>query len=248
MHCPKIRVPNQSSGPGASPDRILAALRRSIAADTCAAAAAEVGDGISAESLATRLKAKAGVASPALRVGRSSCAGADPSLPGEDDENAPDTSPARRAAACASRMRWTRHRKPCCVPMTDPGRITRSHPMAVRAVKPCDRIMYTAMSVPVRPSPALQCTVTAPLAASTMARNAATRGPGGSVQSAKTRAWCLIPASSKARASYASSLRAAPRPTHSRLERSRRSARARSCATRARGRRRTWRRPGLVGR
>ena len=34
--------------------------------------------------------------------------------------------------------------------MTDPGRMMRSHPIASRAVKPCDRISHSAMSVPVR--------------------------------------------------------------------------------------------------
>ena len=51
--------------------------------------------------------------------------------------------------------------------MTDPGRMMRSQPIASRAVKPLCRIRYSAISVPIRPSPARQCTTTAPRASAT---------------------------------------------------------------------------------
>ena len=46
-----------------------------------------------------------------------------------------------RPAAESSRIACTVHRKRCCRPMTEPGRMIRSHPMASRAVKLWDRIM-----------------------------------------------------------------------------------------------------------
>ena len=61
----------------------------------------------------------------------------------------------------------------------------RSHPIASRAVNPCRRIRLSAMSVPVRPSPARQCTATTPAAASAMRWNRATTAGGGGVQSSK---------------------------------------------------------------
>ena len=71
----------------------------------------------------------------------------------------------------------------CCFPMTDPGRMMRSQPMACRAPKPHNRIRYNEMSAPVHPSPYLQCTATAPsrstTTASAAARKAATTQAAG---------------------------------------------------------------------
>ena len=65
--------------------------------------------------------------------------------------------------------------------------------MASRAVKRSDRISHSAISVPVRPSPALQCTATTPSAASTACRKASTTVSGGQVQSSNSRLWCAKP-------------------------------------------------------
>ena len=58
--------------------------------------------------------------------------------------------------------------------------------MAALAAKPACRIIHSAISVPVRPSPARQCTATTGSAATT-ARKAETTPGGGVVQSGKKR-------------------------------------------------------------
>jgi hypothetical protein len=87
--------------------------------------------------------------------------------------------------------------------MTDPGRMMRSQPQG--ALKPHDRIGYSAMSMPVSPSPAWQCTEKAPGAASTMRRKAATTALGGQVQSGNSRL-CEAPRRVRASAGYRGSL------------------------------------------
>ena len=57
-------------------------------------------------------------------------------------------------------------RKFCCGPMTEPGLHRRSQPMSSVYVRLWCFIRYSAISVPVRPSPALQCTASAPFSVS----------------------------------------------------------------------------------
>ncbi len=64
----------------------------------------------------------------------------------------------RSASANSKRLpfqvpRSTKLRKCCCMPMTLPGRMIRSHEIASVAVKPWCFIMCIAISVPVRPRP-----------------------------------------------------------------------------------------------
>mmetsp|Transcript_15915 Transcript_15915/g.31431 ORF Transcript_15915/g.31431 Transcript_15915/m.31431 type:complete len:210 (+) Transcript_15915:152-781(+) len=128
------------------------------------------------------------------------------------------THPPPKAPMAASKLSWmsmktgvfSTHiarsicsRKCCCGPMTLPGRISRRYPMASAAVKPLCLIMWHAISVPVLPSPARQCTATTPSpAASQMSRNLLTCSGVGLVQSSNQSAWCLNPFFSKASSSY----------------------------------------------
>eukprot|EP00961_Rhodomonas_salina_P201926 2723675-Rhodomonas_salina.1 len=73
--------------------------------------------------------------------------------------------------------------------MTEPGRHTRSHAIASVAEKSMCFIMYMAISVPVRPSPARQCTAIAPSDVSAMRRNLSTIASEGVEQSVKKRSW-----------------------------------------------------------
>eukprot|EP00961_Rhodomonas_salina_P267600 3615848-Rhodomonas_salina.1 len=77
--------------------------------------------------------------------------------------------------------------------MTLPGRQIRSHAMASSAVNSRCFIIHSAINVPVRPSPARQCTAMAPWLVSAMRRKRSTMESGGGVQSAKYRSWWWNP-------------------------------------------------------
>jgi hypothetical protein len=51
------------------------------------------------------------------------------------------------AASCGSLPRSAAHMWCCCSPITEPGRRMRSEPIASRALNPCDRTWYHAMSM-----------------------------------------------------------------------------------------------------
>mmetsp|Transcript_5521 Transcript_5521/g.11170 ORF Transcript_5521/g.11170 Transcript_5521/m.11170 type:complete len:261 (-) Transcript_5521:924-1706(-) len=93
-------------------------------------------------------------------------------------------------------------RKACWGPMTLPGRHTRSQAMASLAAKSRCFIMYSAMSVPVRPRPARQCTARAPSLVSAMRRNLSTMLSEGVEQSVKKRSWWWKPCCTSAPRSY----------------------------------------------
>ena len=98
--------------------------------------------------------------------------------------------PAQRSACCRpgpARSPPPRTGSAAAPPRLGPSRMIRSHPIAFRAVNPCDRISHSAISVPVRP--AWQCTATCPFAASAARRKAATTASGGHGQSSNARAW-----------------------------------------------------------
>lgn len=83
----------------------------------------------------------------------------------------------------------------CCGPITLPGLQILSHPMHCGAVSLNVFIIQQAISVPVRPSPALQCTATAPAALSTMSMNFAAISSLGVEPSTKNRSRWSNPAS-----------------------------------------------------
>mmetsp|Transcript_49457 Transcript_49457/g.75254 ORF Transcript_49457/g.75254 Transcript_49457/m.75254 type:complete len:215 (-) Transcript_49457:633-1277(-) len=87
--------------------------------------------------------------------------------------------------------------------MTQPGRTIRIHAIASRAVNPCLLISHSPIIVPVRPSPARQCTATTP-GALTSSKKRTTSSSVGVVQSSKYRSKCCIPAFTKTLRSYAS--------------------------------------------
>lgn len=63
-------------------------------------------------------------------------------------------------------------------------------------------MIQIAINVPVRPSPAKQCTATTPLLSLTTLRNLRTISAGGEVQSSNCRSWWRNPFSTKADLSY----------------------------------------------
>ena len=83
-----------------------------------------------------------------------------------------------------------------------PGRTIRSQPIASRALNPWCFIMYSPISVPVRPSPARQCTATGPDTPSAMARNFPTTSAGGGEHTPYHRSATAMPRSVKALSSY----------------------------------------------
>ena len=81
-----------------------------------------------------------------------------------------------------------------------------SHPIASRAANPRDRIRHPPISVPVRPSPALQCTATRPAASSMMSRKRRTASADGAVQSSKGRSKFSMPRATNPPRSFSLSL------------------------------------------